>query len=52
MRGAGAFPLALFVLTPAFPALGQAALDGNALVLAAGAANGLFTVMSDWWRDT
>jgi hypothetical protein len=52
LRGVSAFPLGLFALTPLFPVLGDAARDSNALLLSVGAANGLITVIADWWRNT
>lgn len=51
-RGISAFPLALFAASPLFPALGEAARNGNEVLLSAGAATGLITVLADWWRNT
>ena len=52
MRGASLVPLSLFMLSPIFPHFGQAAAESNTMLLSLGAANGVFTLLSDWYQNT
>lgn len=51
LRGASIFPLSLFCLYALMPEMGKFALTGEPVLISLGAANGLFAILSDWWRN-
>jgi len=51
LRGASIFPLILFTVSPILPEMGKLALTGDPVLVSLGAANGLFALLTDWWRN-
>jgi hypothetical protein len=51
LRGASIFPLMLFSVYALLPEMGKMAMAGEPLLVSLGAANGLFAICSDWWRN-
>lgn len=51
LRGASIFPLLLFSITPLMPEMGKLALTGEPVLIGLGACNGLFAIITDWWRS-
>ncbi len=51
LRGPSIFSLMLFSLSALMPQMGKFALTWGQVLISLGATNGLFAIISDWWRN-